>query len=145
VDPLVACSFLFYCFFYRLALCNSLLLKSYSQFDSRLAPLVSVFCAIIRAAGIGGRIFNSYSIALMVIYVLQRCSPPVLPCLQDIGDWPATAGSKVIEPYGLVQGWPFNFCSTENLSSSSNKMGLGKELVSYVMCIRKPLLPLTHT
>ena len=84
---------------------------------------------MIRATGIGGRIFYSYSIALMVIYALQRCSPPVLPCLQDIGDWPllpATTVGEMIGPYGLVQGWPFSFCSIDSLSPSSNKMGLGK-------------------
>ena len=112
---------------HRLALCNSLLLKKYSQFDNRLAPLVSIVCAMIRSSGINGRIFSSYSISLMVIYALQHCSPPILPCLQDIGDWPLTTAtaSELTVPYSQVDGWSFSFHPIENMQPSSNQLSLG--------------------
>ena len=63
----------------------------------------------------------------MVIYALQHCTPPVLPCLQDIGDWPLTtaATNELTSPYGSVEGWPFSFYPVENLQPSSNQLGLG--------------------
>ena len=63
----------------------------------------------------------------MVIYALQHCTPPVLPCLQDIGEWPLTTAtaSELTVPYGEVEGWPFSFHPIENLQPSSNQQGLG--------------------
>ena len=67
----------------------------------------------------------------MVIYALQRCTPPVLPCLQDIGEWPLTTGtaSELTVPYSEVEGWPFSFHPIENLQPSSNQQGLGLSVI----------------
>jgi len=64
----------------------------------------------------------------MVIYALQHCTPPVLPCLQDIWDWPFTTSTTTGEltvPYTSVEGWPFSFHPIENLQPSSNQLDLG--------------------
>ena len=86
---------------------------------------------MVRASGINGKIFSSYSISLLVIYALQRCTPPVLPCLQDIGEWPLTTatGSELTIPYSEVEGWPFSFHPIEYLQPSSNQQGLGLSVI----------------
>ena len=74
----------------------------------------------------------------MVIYALQRCTPPVLPCLQDIEEWPLTTatGSESTRPYSEVEGWPFSFYPIENLQPSLNQQGLGLLMnVNFVLLV----------
>lgn len=70
----------------RLGPLNSCLMRSYSEFDSRLVPVIRTVKLWMRWAT--KRKVNSYAVSLMVIYSLQRTTPPVLPCLQNVGAWP---------------------------------------------------------
>ena len=69
-------------------------MQAYSQFDERFAllvPFVRLWVKHIGSRRSSNRYrFNltSYAVSLMLIYCLQRCSPPVLPCLQSPGTWP---------------------------------------------------------
>ena len=64
----------------------------------------------------------------MVIYALQHCTPPVLPCVQDTGDWPLTTAtaSELTILDESVEGWLFSFHPIENLQPSPNQLGLGQ-------------------
>ncbi len=77
---------------------------------------------------------NSYALSLMVIYSLQRCSPPVLPCLQDPVDWPRnmeyfqTIGRQEFNdrdnPWRDTP-WNCGFTSPQSLLPSTNKESTG--------------------
>ena len=70
-----------------LAIHNSELLSLYTKFDERVAPLgFAIKCWAklygINDASLGS--ISSYAYIVMLIYYLQRCSPPVLPFLQEV-------------------------------------------------------------
>ena len=80
--------------FCRFGPCNTRLMQAYSQFDERFALLVPFIRLWVKQIGChrGSRQYlfnlNSYAVSLMLIYCLQCCTPPVLPCLQNPGTWP---------------------------------------------------------
>ena len=73
---------------YRLGPANTRLMQAYSQFDERFALLVPFVRLWVKHNGPPRTQLNNYAVSLMLIYSLQRCSPPVLPCLQSPGTWP---------------------------------------------------------
>lgn len=66
-----------------LALLNTRLLRAYFQFDERVVVLVCLLKYWARKCEIPRMMLNSYTLTLMMIHVLQNCSPPVLPYLQN--------------------------------------------------------------
>ncbi|KAF7638633.1 PAP-associated domain-containing protein, partial [Meloidogyne graminicola] len=72
---------------HQLSIHNSELLKLYTKFDKRVAPLGFAIKCWAKLYGINNASFgyiSSYAYIIMLIHYLQRCSPPVLPFLQQI-------------------------------------------------------------
>ena len=73
---------------------------------------------------------NSYAVSLMVIHALQATTPPVLPCLQDLGPWPRNMDwfKQYHTPSDHVTSgpWSCDFVPAASLISSSNTDGVGK-------------------
>jgi DNA polymerase sigma len=67
---------------------NTLLIQDYTRADWRLQPLALVIKSWAKDNGINdayNKSLSSYSLVLMVVHYLQyACSPPVLPCLQQL-------------------------------------------------------------
>jgi len=86
-----------------LAICNTKLLKAYSDADPRVRPLVYVIKHWAKRRHMntpGDGTLSSYGFIMLLLHFLQTCSPPVLPNLQRIPpDWsggeidPLAAGS----------------------------------------------------
>ncbi|KAK9512406.1 hypothetical protein O3M35_000844 [Rhynocoris fuscipes] len=77
------------------AVYNSRLIKHLLSVDNRLRPLAMLISLWVKLNTITGQSrFTSYSIILMLIYYLQKVTPPILPPLKDIlyskdkNDWP---------------------------------------------------------
>ncbi|GAM26769.1 hypothetical protein SAMD00019534_099440 [Acytostelium subglobosum LB1] len=74
------------CFNNMNAVTNSLLIRSYTEQDKRVKPLIILIKYWAAQKNINDTLNNtlsSYSYANMVIHYLQTCQPPVLPNLQD--------------------------------------------------------------
>lgn len=133
----------------RLGSLNSRLVRSYCEFDQRVTPLISVLKLWSQVVGIPKKQLNSYGISLMVIYFLQRCDPPVLPCLQSSDQqWPrnmqwygqalwreeAARNESVRE---LVAPWDVSFTSHKAFLPSTNTASTGMpNLVYNVVCVQ---------
>jgi len=68
---------------------NSAMLRRYSIIDRRVRPLgyiVKLFAKMTGTADARGGGLSSYAYLILVIYYLQRCSPPVVPILQELVD-----------------------------------------------------------
>jgi len=81
---------------------NSSLLLLYSQLDPRVVPLGHMVKHWAKKLGAGDASkggLSSYAFLLMLIAYLQRCSPPVLPVLQEL--YP----EEQEKPEHLIDGW----------------------------------------
>ena len=70
-----------------LACLNTELLLAYSLIDKRLRPMVYCIKHWIKQRQINNPYrgyLSSYTYTLMTIQFLQTCTPPVLPCLQEV-------------------------------------------------------------
>lgn len=108
---------------------NSRLMRAYAEFDSRVVPVIRAARLWMRWAL--KRNVNSYAVSLMVIYSLQRTTPPVLPCLQDIGAWPRNMEwfklSSISNKDSVTIGpWLFKFEPIGALLPSTNTATVGK-------------------
>ena len=121
----------FYILFFRLALRNSELIKSYVALDDRIRPLAITlknWGAAKRLTGSGGRQLSNYCLVLMLLHFLQRTRPPVIPVLQLLPESgamvidDATASSHSEEM--IIDGWDCSFMST-NKETSQNRDSLG--------------------
>lgn len=102
-------------------------MKAYCGFDPRvgaLLPFVKLWARQLR----GKCVLNSYTLSIMLIYSLQRTSPPVLPCLQNPGVWPRNMDwykGKSFQfenevPTELTAPWDIKFVPPQSLSPSTN-------------------------
>lgn len=90
-----------------------------------LISLLKLWCRVLE---IPSKQLNSYTISLMVIYFLQCCSSPVLPSLQQPGQWPRNMewykeGGEGVENQverKLVAPWDVTFLSPHSFSPSAN-------------------------
>ena len=126
-------------FTYRLGLVNTRLMRSYFEFDPRMAVLVPLARLCLRWLKRSIPQLNSYAISLLLIFSLQHASPPVLPCLQDPGPWPqnmewfaekglAGAAKGMAESCHRVDGWECGFTNPQSLKPSANTASPGKPL-----------------
>lgn len=88
----------------RLPFCNTHLLRIYCTLDPRvpkLGLLIKKFTKICQICfAIKGGL-NSYAFNVMIIYFLQQCDPPVLPCLQEL--------DKDNLETDLIEGWEVKY------------------------------------
>ncbi|XP_029634137.1 speckle targeted PIP5K1A-regulated poly(A) polymerase isoform X2 [Octopus sinensis] len=66
---------------------NTVLLKYFSSYDWRVAPLVCIirlWAKYQKLASIGGTSFSSYSITLLILFFLQNTQPAVLPSVKEL-------------------------------------------------------------
>lgn len=122
----------FYCFscYFRLGPCNTRLMQAYYNFDARIPLLVPIVRLWMKVIGPPRSQINNYAVSLMLIYALQRCSPPVLPCLQNPGAWPKnmswfaekgfSVSSKRKEESIVVGRWRCEFTPPQSLLPSAN-------------------------
>ena len=115
-----------------LALCNTKLLRSYSECDPRVRPLAYIikhWAKMRQMNNPGDGTLSSYGYILMLIHFLQVCQPPVLPNLQRIPpDWqggtidPVSAGTAAEYGFDIelnpVDGTP---CRTYFFQPQSEK------------------------
>uniref|UniRef100_A0A914XR29 RNA uridylyltransferase n=1 Tax=Plectus sambesii TaxID=2011161 RepID=A0A914XR29_9BILA len=90
-----------------LALRNTELLRTYAMMDERVQKLGIVVKSWAKHCDIGDASkgsLSSYSLIIMLIHYLQRCDPPVVPVLQEMGN---EDGSKSV----MVDGWNTYFFS----------------------------------
>lgn len=124
-------------FFCSLGPLNSRLVRSYCEFDQRVPILISVLKLWTHVIDIPKKQLNSYGISLMVVYFLQRCSPPVLPCLQSPGEWARNMqwfGQKTWKDetlnnqldIELVAPWDVSFTPPNAFHPSINSESTGK-------------------
>ena len=111
----------------RLGPANTRLMQAYSQFDERFALLVPFVRLWVKHNGPPRTQLNSYAVSLMLIYCLQRCTPPVLPCLQDEGTWPKNMDwfskhgfQHQQRPKLSVGPWSCDFVPPDSLLPSTN-------------------------
>lgn len=112
---------------------NTRLIKAYCDFDDRVPILLSVVKLWSRSLGFSGTKLNSYALSLMVIYFLQRCSPPVLPCLQEPQRWPRNPvwyreklfHNQVPLELKWTAPWRVGFTAPGSLLPSSNRDSAG--------------------
>lgn len=91
----------------RLAFCNTYLLRLYCTIDNRVAKLgllIKRFAKLCQIcfANQGG--MKSYAFNIMIIYFLQKCDPPVLPCLHELDE-------ENQDDAETVDGWQVRFFS----------------------------------
>ena len=121
------CVCVYYSLSCSLAVHNSRLLRAYNEFDGRVTPLV-------RAAKLWMREFsqrkvNSYAATIMMIHCLQHTTPPVLPCLQELGPWPRNMDwftTHTPTHHVTVGPWSCDFTPGQSLQPSTNTASLGK-------------------
>ena len=120
--------------YYSLGPFNTRLVKAYCEFDSRVPELITAVKIWTRSKGIQRTLLNSYALSLMVIYSLQRCSPPVLPCLQDPGAWPRnmqwcgeTVENEVDQQ--ITVPWNTSFTTPGSLLPSTNTESIGNQSI----------------
>lgn len=90
----------------NIAVENTRLLRTYAEIDPRVAQLGFILKAWARMnelndAGSGS--LSSYAYIVMMIHYLQRCSPPVLPCIQNMCGKDGTIPDNTID--GLSCGF----------------------------------------
>ncbi|XP_037094913.1 terminal uridylyltransferase 7-like [Pollicipes pollicipes] len=77
---------------------NTMLLHTYARIDSRgrmLGYMVKLMAKICDVCDASRGSLSSYAYTLMMIYYLQRCQPPVLPVLQELGrHWPDAGANR---------------------------------------------------
>lgn len=112
---------------FRLGAFNTALVRAYCKFDQRLAILGTFVKLWTRERAIPRIRLNSYAQSLMVIYFLQRVSPPVLPCLQQTEGWPKNLKRYKGSPLQvkkvwskLIAPWDVGFASPQSLLPSTN-------------------------
>lgn len=119
---------------------NTRLVKAYCEFDERVPVVISAVKLWSLVMGFSGTKLNSYAISLMVIYFLQRCSPPVLPCLQEPQRWPRDPQwyrddrfcSEIALRPEWTAPWRVNFTAPGSLLPSSNRDSTGTLWVWWV-------------
>jgi len=113
----------------KLALLNSKLLKTYANFDQRVAPLVIAVKKWANLCDINSAVYNtfsSYALSVMVIHFLQRVEPPVLPYLQSKRDFSLRV--KLIDEFEVQFEEP---SSAFIKKFSKNKMSLGQLFIEF--------------
>ena len=86
---------------------NTKLLQLYSELDPRcktLGYMVKLFAKVCDIGDASRGSLSSYAYILMMIFWLQKVSPPVLPVLQELYQGPN-------QPENIVDGWNAWFCS----------------------------------
>lgn len=130
----VQCILFFYSFF-SLGPLNSRLLRYYCEFDGRVPTIITFVKLWRQMMSISSVRLNSYALSLMVIYSLQHCSPPVLPCLHDPIGWPLnmdafqTLGQHKFSDHENPLSdspWHCGFTSPDSLLPSINKQSTGE-------------------
>ncbi|KAL7076248.1 hypothetical protein ACQ4LE_004442 [Meloidogyne hapla] len=121
-----------------LAIHNSELLKLYTEFDERVAPLGFAIKCWAKLYGINdastGSI-SSYAYIVMLIYYLQRCSPPILPFLQQ-EEFIINNNSLLVNK--IVEGWKVYYTKDINLikenfkSKFTNKQTLAELFLNFL-------------
>ena len=105
---------------------NSLLLKHYLSFDSRLKPLMIVIKYWAKHGDIstptrGGRITN-YALVILFIFYLQQNNVNLVPPVLNL--------KKPCQPQ-IIEGWQVNFDKTVRHPSSNNKMSIPELLYGF--------------
>ncbi|KAL7076246.1 hypothetical protein ACQ4LE_004440 [Meloidogyne hapla] len=126
------------CIEHQLAIHNSELLKLYTEFDERVAPLGFAIKCWAKLYGINdastGSI-SSYAYIVMLIYYLQRCSPPILPFLQQ-EEFIINNNSLLVNK--IVEGWKVYYTKDINLikenfkSKFTNKQTLAELFLNFL-------------
>ena len=105
---------------------NSLLIKHYLSFDTRLKPLMLVIKYWAKHCDIstetrGGRITN-YALALLFIFYVQQPNVNLVPSVENL--------KRPCQP-NIVEGWQVNFDKTLQYPSSDNKSTIPELLYGF--------------
>ena len=122
----------------RLGICNSELLKCYTSLDARVKLLVFAVRGWAKAKGVRDKcLLSNYALTLMVLYFLQSTTSPVIPSLQEPGEWlslkSSAIGSVPVKDdqsqfaESVIDGWNCTYLSdVRHLLPSKNVKTLGK-------------------
>ena len=112
---------------FRLGPANTRLMQAYSRFDDRFSLLVPFVRLWVKYSGTPRTQLNNYAVSMMLIYSLQRCQPPVLPCLQSPGSWPKNMAwygkhgfASSLKTSFIIGPWKCDFVPPESLLPSTN-------------------------
>eukprot|EP00117_Sycon_ciliatum_P038515 scpid66678/ scgid28605/ Terminal uridylyltransferase 7; Zinc finger CCHC domain-containing protein 6 len=109
---------------------NSNMISKYAEIDKRFSVLSILIKGVAKKCSIANvreGSLSSYAYIMMVIYFLQRTSPPVLPCLQEL--WEKT-DDQPEPPVNIEMSWNvYFFDDIENLSKVWDGQGKNKQSV----------------
>jgi len=111
---------------------NSLLLRTYTNYDLRvlqLGRLVKDWAKAHDLVGTADGNLNSYAYMLLTIHFLQSLTPPVVPNLQELASIPHPVADN---KWGCDDRWETKFLEdTSSIPPSKNTMSTGELLIRF--------------
>lgn len=121
---------------HELVVRNTLLLRTYQEIDQRawlLFMLVKVWAKQAGIADASHGTLSSYGWALLTIFYLQQCDPPVLPILQS--EELAGEGSAWHRPAcAATENWATSFCEDQAVAKATLAANPNTQTVTELLC-----------
>ena len=121
---------------HELVVRNTLLLRTYQEVDQRawlLIMLVKVWAKQAGVADASHGTLSSYAWALLSIFYLQQCEPPVLPTLQS--EELAGEGTAWHRPASAAtENWATSFCEDQAAAKATLAANRNTQTIAELLC-----------
>jgi DNA polymerase sigma len=121
---------------HELVVRNTLLLRTYQEIDKRAWQLIMLVKVWAKQAGVADAshgTLSSYAWALLTIFYLQQCDPPVLPTLQS--EELAGEGSAWHRPASAeTENWATSFCEDQVAAKATLADNPNTQAVAELLC-----------